>query len=150
MGHLLCRIRHQEIPVPDPGVPALPEMTTSPSSPSSSITRKNATAKIKQLRNSGTTTLFLSDWVLQDAPVMYGDAVGKRRQLLTGLRSQVPAGQHCYDCWTELLLLTDVLAGVILMLLLRNKSAEPLLWLKLSGCCGGVSPTLEWTIADLT
>ncbi|KAM8707541.1 hypothetical protein ACLKA7_005084 [Drosophila subpalustris] len=42
MGHLLCRIRHQDHqqnkqqkdPGSGPGVPALPEMTTSPSSPS--------------------------------------------------------------------------------------------------------------------
>ncbi|KAL7724305.1 hypothetical protein ACLKA6_006053 [Drosophila palustris] len=115
MGHLLCRIRHQEnshyfkeavncfhlgaillrtacfhwaapagssvlrknstainktnnkrIPVPDPGVPALLETDTSTPSPSTGhhfINRFNNKEKCnrkdqKQLRNSGTTTLF--------------------------------------------------------------------------------------------
>ncbi|KAL7737437.1 hypothetical protein ACLKA6_007580 [Drosophila palustris] len=76
-----------EIPVPDPGVPALPEMTTSPSSPSISRAsfhqqvymyhRINATHKIKttrrQRRNTGYEyDNFVSDQVLQDAPVAAG------------------------------------------------------------------------------
>ncbi|KAL7737434.1 hypothetical protein ACLKA6_007577 [Drosophila palustris] len=77
----------KRIPVPDPGVPALPEMTTSPSSPSISRAsfhqqvymyhRINATHKIKttrrQRRNTGYEyDNFMSDQVLQDAPVAAG------------------------------------------------------------------------------
>ncbi|KAL7723074.1 hypothetical protein ACLKA6_001666, partial [Drosophila palustris] len=74
------KTNNKRIPVPDPGVPALPETDTSTPSPSTGhhfIHRFKKTGKMQQKRFNKKTAeeqwdneaIFLSDWVLQDAPV---------------------------------------------------------------------------------